>query len=60
MQEKRIEGTIAADYKGQISEVEKKENSEWRKQHEEMLAAIREAKKQANPNADPQIEILAK
>ena len=56
--EQRIEGTVAADYKGQMSDVEKKENpGEWRKQREEMLKSIKEAKKSTRPGtAEPQIE----
>lgn len=60
MQEKRIEGTIAADYKGQMTEVEKKDNSDWKKQHQEMISAIREAKKHnVNKNTEPEVQILS-
>ena len=61
MHGKRIEGTIAADYKDKTPEVVEKgkNSSEWRKQHEKMISAIREAKKNAPPiNAsEPTIEI---
>ena len=61
MHGKRIEGTIAADYKDKTPEVVEKgkNSSEWRKQHEKMISAIREAKKNGPPiNAsEPTIEI---
>ena len=61
MHGKRIEGTIAADYKDKTPEVVEKgkNSSEWRAQHEKMISAIREAKKNAPPiNAsEPTIEI---
>ena len=59
--EMRIEGTLAADYKDQITEVEKKKNDgEWRKQHEDMINAIREAKKGPRPASamDPPVQLL--
>ena len=64
MTEKRIEGTVAAEYKDQISEVEKKDRKEWRKQHEDMISAIREAKKagaaagRPSTAGDPSIHIM--
>lgn len=64
MHEKRIEGTVAAEYKGQMTSTEqvteKKDPSEWRKQHEEMIQAIREAKKNANTDSsEPAVEFLS-
>ena len=63
MHGKRIEGTIAAEYKGKVIEMDKgkkENNSEWRKQHEEMIAAIRQAKKNAPPQlngSEPTIQM---
>ena len=63
MHGKRIEGTIAAEYKGKVIEVDKgkkENNSEWRKQHEEMITAIRQAKKNAPPQlngSEPTIQM---
>lgn len=59
--EQRIEGTVAADYKDQMTDVEKKENpGKWRKQREEMIKSIKEAKKSTRPGTasgnEPQIE----
>ena len=53
---------MAAEYKDQMTEVEKKDRTEWRKQHEEMLEAIRQAKKTARPGSasDPPIELCEK
>ena len=59
MHEKRIEGTVAEEYRDKITDVEKKD-TEWRKQHDDMINAIREAKKNnigSNAN-DPPIQLL--
>ena len=56
--EQRIEGTVAADYKDQIKAEKKENGGEWRKQREEMLNAIKEAKKSQRPNtaSEPTID----
>ena len=60
VQGQRIEGTLAEEYKGKIQDVEHKERTEWRKQHEEMKAAIKQAKKtrpKTPGSADPTVQI---
>jgi hypothetical protein len=58
--EQRIEGTVAENFKDQITDVEKKDHTEWRKQHEDMLEAIKKAKKQPRPASasDPPIQLI--
>ena len=58
MHGKRIEGTIAAEYKDKVTDIEKKNSSEWRQKHEEMISAIRQAKKNAQLHDNgPTIEL---
>ena len=52
-----MDGTLAAEYKGKFPEVEHKTNSEWRKQHDEMIAAMKEAKKAPRPKTAGGTEI---
>ena len=58
MHGKRIEGTFAEEYKDKMTDVEKKNSSEWRQKHEEMISAIRKAKKNAPPSGNgPTVEL---
>lgn len=62
MSERRLEGTLAEDYKDKITEVEKrKDRGEWKKKHEDMIEAIRAAKKGPRPASalDPPVQLLA-
>ena len=55
-----MDGTLAEPYKDKIRDVEHKDRTEWRKQHEEMLAAIKEAKKAPRPKTgkpDPAVQM---
>ena len=44
-----MEGTLAEEYKGKFPEIERKSSGKWRKQHDEMIAAMKEAKKAPRP-----------
>ena len=66
MAEQRIEGTEAEHYKGFIGKKRSGKSSnrrggQWKKQHEDMISALKAAKKGPRPPSamDPPIQILA-
>ena len=52
-----MEGTLAEEYKGKFPEIERKSSGKWRKQHDEMIAAMKEAKKAPRPKTAGGTEI---
>lgn len=57
MEGQRVEGTLAEEYKGKFPEIERKSSGKWRKQHDEMIAAMKEAKKAPRPKTAGGTEI---